>query len=285
MAGPCRLNSNRSSGCAAPRTPVRPAAVSPGPPSARSTRPPDREEGPVTSTSTDRAGEPPPTGAGSGIRSRAASATSRAIRAAPSSSVNEASASRADFSPASAPAVAQLLAVARAWRQRRQPAAIADQDRHGPVAGLTFGVGPADVSGAHEHGAAIGRNQRIRQPQRGQAVARRRRQLGAEQSVAEAGDLRDQLGRPAFVVRRRDRREQQRGRRRQPFAAQAEHGLGRERHRVVVVVSGGATPPARVGVRSAGSAPRPPATASSSRDLKVRGPVCQTGGFYQSVGR
>ena len=217
--------------------------MSPGPPSARSTRPPDRDEGPDTSTSTDGDGDAVrPAATGSGIRSRAASATIRAIRGRAELLGERRVGLARGLLAGEPPAVAQLLAVARAWSQRRQPAAIADEDRHGPVAGLTFGVGPADVGGAYEHGTAVGRNQPIRQPQRGQAVTRRRRQLGAEQILAEAGDLRDQLGRPAFVVGRRDRREQQRGRRGEPFAAQAEHGLGRERDRIVVVVSG-ATPP------------------------------------------
>jgi hypothetical protein len=55
---------------------------------------------------------------------------------------------------------------------------------------------------ADEHGPAVGRDERIREPERGQAIARGRRQLGAEQIVAEAGDLRDHLGRSTFVVGR-----------------------------------------------------------------------------------
>ena len=244
-----------SRGCAAPSTPVRATAVSPGPPSARSTRAgrarrrPGRPARRPTAPAMLR--RPPPARESAPA---AASATSRAIRDGPSSSVNDGSASRARLLAGQPPAVAQLLAVARARRQCRQrrrarrPEAPPPRPRHRVRrrTGRTW-------ARAHEHGAAVGRDERVGEPQRREPVARRRGQLGAEQ-VAHRGrrSPRSAGPMPPSSYGGETEANSNAAGAGSAFARQRQHRLGRERHRILVVRERRSAAPRVVGTRSAG---------------------------------
>ena len=170
----------RPSGCAAPITPAVAARSSPGPPRARSARPATRATGPTSEGASSPHSRGDPRQAGAPDEARVALGA-RGLAG-------------------EAPAVAELLRPGRAGPEGRNAAVRGEQERHGAVARVPLAA--RAVGGADEDGRTLGRGERRREADGGEAVTQRRGQLERHDVPGETGQLGERLHAAALVVGR-----------------------------------------------------------------------------------